>query len=218
MSIAARYGELFQMSYITRDLDAAMEHARATLGITNFSAGEPVEVEVLSYGERRPLKVRAAMANIGRHQFENAGVAIAALRAVTALRLPAAAFETGVARAEWPARMQRLANGPVAAVVWTWDDLWQEVRERRGEGPSLLGAGGALGLLRSAVDRLRREGRLKALGAIVDSPAAEVVLDGDTAWRLWTKSLPATDAPSKIAVYGDASLAAPLLSMCCIMA
>ena len=70
MSIAARYGELFQMSYITRDLDAAMEHARATLGITNFSAGEPVEVEVLSYGERRPLKVRAAMANIGRHQFE----------------------------------------------------------------------------------------------------------------------------------------------------
>src|ERR1700704_1137798 len=31
----------------------------------------------------------------GRHQFENAGVAIAALRAVTDWKLPAAAFETG---------------------------------------------------------------------------------------------------------------------------
>ncbi|HEY1360661.1 MAG TPA: folylpolyglutamate synthase/dihydrofolate synthase family protein [Xanthobacteraceae bacterium] len=60
----------------------------------------------------------------GRHQFENAGVAIAALRAVTALRLPAWAFETGVAKAEWPARMQRLANGPVAAMVPRGSELW----------------------------------------------------------------------------------------------
>ncbi len=47
----------------------------------------------------------------GRHQFENAGVAIATLRAVAGLKLAAAAFETGIAKADWPARMQRLSHG-----------------------------------------------------------------------------------------------------------
>jgi hypothetical protein len=45
-----------------------------------------------------------------------------------------------------------------------------------------------------------------------------VVLDGDVAWRLWTKGLPSTDAPSRIAIHGSAELAAPLLAMTCIMA
>ena len=69
MTIAARYGQLFQMSYITRDLDAAMAHATETMGIDNFTTTD-AEVEVLSFGKMRPLKIRAAFANIGRHQFE----------------------------------------------------------------------------------------------------------------------------------------------------
>lgn len=69
MSIAARYGELFQMSYITRDLEAAMAHCKAEMGITHFDTTD-AEVEVLSFGELRPLKIRAAFANIGRNQFE----------------------------------------------------------------------------------------------------------------------------------------------------
>ncbi|HEX8058179.1 MAG TPA: VOC family protein [Novosphingobium sp.] len=69
MTIAARYGELFQMSYITRDLDAAMAHCREELGIEQFHTTD-AEVEVLSFGKLRPLKIRAAMANIGRNQFE----------------------------------------------------------------------------------------------------------------------------------------------------
>jgi hypothetical protein len=69
MSIAARYGELFQMSYITRDLDAAMAHAREHMGVTHFDTSN-AEVEVLSFGKVRPLKIRAAFANIGRNQFE----------------------------------------------------------------------------------------------------------------------------------------------------
>ena len=69
MSIAARYGELFQMSYITRDLGAAMAHCRAELGVTHFETTD-AEVEVLSFGKLRPLKIRAAFANIGRNQLE----------------------------------------------------------------------------------------------------------------------------------------------------
>lgn len=69
MTIAARYANLFQMSYITRDLDAAMAHARATMGVEHFDTTE-AEVEVLSFGKMRPLHIRAAFANIGRNQFE----------------------------------------------------------------------------------------------------------------------------------------------------
>src|SRR5260221_22189 len=60
----------------------------------------------------------------GRHQFENAGVAIAALRGVGELKLAAAAFETGIAKAEWPARMQRLAHGRLAALCPAGSELW----------------------------------------------------------------------------------------------
>jgi dihydrofolate synthase / folylpolyglutamate synthase len=60
----------------------------------------------------------------GRHQFENAGVAIAALRAVSGLKLAAAAFEAGIAKADWPARMQRLSQGALAARVPPGGELW----------------------------------------------------------------------------------------------
>ncbi len=60
----------------------------------------------------------------GRHQFENAGVAIATLRAVSGLKLPPAAFETGIAKVDWPARMQRLSQGPLATLVPPGSELW----------------------------------------------------------------------------------------------
>lgn len=53
---------------------------------------------------------------------------------------------------------------------------------------------------------------------VVADPACDVVIDGDVAWRLWTKSLPADDRPSRIAIHGDAALAAPMLGMVCVMA
>jgi dihydrofolate synthase/folylpolyglutamate synthase len=59
----------------------------------------------------------------GRHQFENAGAAIAALRA-SGLKLPAAAFEAGMTNADWPARMQRLSHGPLSALVPPDSELW----------------------------------------------------------------------------------------------
>ena len=52
----------------------------------------------------------------GRHQFENAGTAIAALRG-GGLKLPAAAFEAGMLRVDWPARMQRLSQGRLAPLA-----------------------------------------------------------------------------------------------------
>ncbi|MFY9900473.1 MAG: bifunctional folylpolyglutamate synthase/dihydrofolate synthase, partial [Xanthobacteraceae bacterium] len=59
----------------------------------------------------------------GRHQFENAGTAIAALR-VSGLRLPAAAFEAAMVQVEWPARMQRLSHGRLAELAPAGSELW----------------------------------------------------------------------------------------------
>src|SRR5882757_485653 len=59
----------------------------------------------------------------GRHQFENAGVAIAALRA-SGLKLPPAAFESGIGKADWPARMQRLSSGNLPALLPQGSELW----------------------------------------------------------------------------------------------
>jgi dihydrofolate synthase/folylpolyglutamate synthase len=59
----------------------------------------------------------------GRHQFDNAGTAIAALRAAQ-LKLPAQAFEQGVVAADWPARMQRLASGALPPRAPAGSELW----------------------------------------------------------------------------------------------
>jgi dihydrofolate synthase / folylpolyglutamate synthase len=59
----------------------------------------------------------------GRHQFENAGTAIATLR-VSGLKLPAAAFESGMLRVDWPARMQRLSQGRLAPLLPAESELW----------------------------------------------------------------------------------------------
>ena len=59
----------------------------------------------------------------GRHQFENAGTAIAALRA-SGLKLPVAAFEAGMVRVDWPARMQRLAHGRLPSLLPPESELW----------------------------------------------------------------------------------------------
>jgi len=59
----------------------------------------------------------------GRHQFENAGTAIAAVR-VSGVKLPVSAFEAGMIRVDWPARMQRLSPGPLAALLPPESELW----------------------------------------------------------------------------------------------
>jgi dihydrofolate synthase/folylpolyglutamate synthase len=61
---------------------------------------------------------------IGRHQFDNAGTAIATLRSVGTQKLPAAAFEAGLLAADWPARLQRLSQGRLMALVPEGSELW----------------------------------------------------------------------------------------------
>ncbi len=60
---------------------------------------------------------------IGRHQHQNAATAIAAVRAIEP-HLASSAIEDGLARAEWPARLQNLAKGHVAALAPAGSEIW----------------------------------------------------------------------------------------------
>jgi dihydrofolate synthase / folylpolyglutamate synthase len=51
---------------------------------------------------------------LGRHQYANAGAAIAALRRAK-FTLPRSAFETGLFTVDWPARLQSLSSGALFA-------------------------------------------------------------------------------------------------------
>jgi dihydrofolate synthase / folylpolyglutamate synthase len=60
----------------------------------------------------------------GVHQLENAGLAFAMLRHQSAVAVPDSAFRAGLGWAEWPARLQRLAAGPLATQLPPGSELW----------------------------------------------------------------------------------------------
>ena len=74
----------------------------------------------------------------GPHQAENAGIAIAALRAWNPAWLTDDAIARGVARAEWPARMQRLTGRLAAALPSGWE-LWLDGGHNAGAGIVIAG-------------------------------------------------------------------------------
>lgn len=61
----------------------------------------------------------------GAHQRVNAAVALATALKLrqSGIELPDAAFRAGLARTEWPARLQRLTGGPAAEALPGWE-LW----------------------------------------------------------------------------------------------
>jgi dihydrofolate synthase/folylpolyglutamate synthase len=61
---------------------------------------------------------------VGRHQHENAGVAVATLRTLPGLGVSAAAMERGLAEVEWPARMQRFTAGHLLSLLPPESELW----------------------------------------------------------------------------------------------
>ncbi|MBR0719807.1 folylpolyglutamate synthase/dihydrofolate synthase family protein [Bradyrhizobium liaoningense] len=105
-------------------IEAQARRMRAPL----FASGESWHVSVehgrLVYQDDRGLMDLTAPRLFGRHQFDNAGLAIATLRAIPAFKINHAAYEAGIVGAEWPARMQRMTSGallgwgPQASEIW----------------------------------------------------------------------------------------------------
>lgn len=60
----------------------------------------------------------------GAHQAMNAALAVAILRHQTKLRVGEGAFRAAIGWAEWPARLQRLAPGPLRSLLPAEAELW----------------------------------------------------------------------------------------------
>ncbi|MFC7477194.1 bifunctional folylpolyglutamate synthase/dihydrofolate synthase [Dankookia sp. GCM10030260] len=73
---------------------------------------------------------------IGPHQADNAGIAIAALRAWSPSWLTDAAVAAGVAAAVWPGRLQRLRGALAAGLPADWE-LWLDGGHNAGGGLAL---------------------------------------------------------------------------------
>jgi dihydrofolate synthase/folylpolyglutamate synthase len=60
----------------------------------------------------------------GKHQALNAALAVAMLRHQQALEIPDRALRQAMSRVDWPARMQRLADGPLTRLLPGGSELW----------------------------------------------------------------------------------------------
>jgi dihydrofolate synthase / folylpolyglutamate synthase len=60
----------------------------------------------------------------GRHQIDNAGIAVAALECLGGIDMTPAAIAAGLSRIDWPARLQRLTRGPLARSLPSGWELW----------------------------------------------------------------------------------------------
>jgi dihydrofolate synthase / folylpolyglutamate synthase len=107
---------------------AAIEAQASRMHAPLHAAGQQWHVNVergrLVYQDDRGLMDLAAPRLFGRHQFDNAALAIATLRAQNRFRLDAAAFEAGIVNAEWPARMQRLGSGALVERAPAGCEIW----------------------------------------------------------------------------------------------
>jgi len=111
-----------------RDALSVIERQAARLNAPLRIAGEDFtateERGRLVYQDEAGLLDLPAPRLYGRHQYENAGLAIAALRATNRFRIPPAAFEAGMTKAEWPARMNRLSHGRLVELAPEGSEVW----------------------------------------------------------------------------------------------
>jgi dihydrofolate synthase/folylpolyglutamate synthase len=107
---------------------AVIEQNAKRMRAALHAAGQQWHVNVergrLVYQDERGLMDLAAPRLFGRHQFDNAGLAIATLRALDRFKFTIAEFETGIVGAEWPARMQRLTSGALVDLAPPGTELW----------------------------------------------------------------------------------------------
>ncbi len=116
---------------------AALREAAASAGAPLLARGR--DWDIVPNGGGLQFSDRAGTVELpppslpGAHQVDNAGIAVAALRA--AMPVPEAAW-AGLARAEWPARMQRL-QGRLARMAPSGWEVWLDGGHNPGAGAAL---------------------------------------------------------------------------------
>lgn len=131
-----------------REALTVLERQAARLGVRPLVNGEHFHARAengrLVYEDEKGLLDLPPPKLAGRHQFDNAATAIAALRTF-APDLASPAFEKGMVAAEWPARMQRLARGALVAKAPKDAELWLDGGHNEDGARVLAGAMADLG-------------------------------------------------------------------------
>jgi dihydrofolate synthase/folylpolyglutamate synthase len=102
------------------DAALAIEDCAAAVGTPLFRAGHEWRVEPRDGGFRYVGRATLDLplpALPGRHQLDNAGLAIAAIEHLTGFAIEPSHIAEGLRRVEWPARLQRLRHGPLVALL-----------------------------------------------------------------------------------------------------
>jgi dihydrofolate synthase/folylpolyglutamate synthase len=107
---------------VLRDEAERAGAAPVLIGAQDFSVHE--ESGRLVYQDEDGLLDLPLPRLLGRHQFINAGTAVAALRAAGFNGFETAAFENGLRQAEWPGRLQRIVKGRLAGIAPRDCELW----------------------------------------------------------------------------------------------
>jgi dihydrofolate synthase/folylpolyglutamate synthase len=104
---------------------AQAAHVRAPLVVWGEDYESFEQGGRLVYQDGARLLDLALPALLGQHQIDNAGVAVAAALQLQVLQIPESAIERGLLEVQWPARMQRLASGPLTRLLTTpSSELW----------------------------------------------------------------------------------------------
>lgn len=106
----------------------------AELGAPLLARGAEWEVDGTGYRDARGAIALPRFGLPGAHQPDNAGIALAALRAWNPAWLTDAACAEGVAAARWPARLQRLHGRLAPPAPW---ELWLDGGHNEGAGRAL---------------------------------------------------------------------------------
>src|SRR4051794_33102375 len=132
-----------QSQAVSAVLEREAERVRAPIHAAGQQWTSHLEHGRLVYQDEQGLFDLPPPKLFGRHQFDNAGTAIAALRAA-GVQLPAKAIEQGLMRAEWPARLQRLTAGKLVSLAPAGAELWLDGGHNADGGRAIAAALGDL--------------------------------------------------------------------------
>jgi dihydrofolate synthase/folylpolyglutamate synthase len=128
----------------------ALRDRAGEIGASLMIAGMDWHIKKDADGFHFTDKTRAfdlpAPALVGDHQYDNAGLAIAAL-SVLPQPLSSDAIAAGLRTVDWPGRLQRLTTGPLAAMLGDKDELWLDGGHNDSAGQALA----------AQIERWRRE-------------------------------------------------------------
>ena len=135
----------------------------------------------------------------GRFQVENAGAAIAAIRALDDDRITNDAIASGLRNAQWPARLQRLSLGELNKLLPDGAELWLD-------GGHNAAAGSALAQSLADLDERVEKPLMLVLGMLNTKSAADFIEPfAGLAARMITLTIP--DEPNALGAHDLAAIA-----------